>query len=157
MPLRSSPGRWSPTLGRSHMLKYRYNQLQSKINGPPLLCGFALIVPILLFLLTTAQVSAHTQAARPNLSLQVDMGFQATYKEVYWVPVNVHITNNSTQFTGKLEVKVFTGSPRLRNITITSPWHFEQPVAILEKPQQEITIYAPFYLVNFDQLGLVAT
>ncbi len=144
-------------LERLHMCKYRYNQLQSKINGPPFLCGFALAVPILLFLLTTRQVSAHTQAARPNLSLQVDMGFQATYKEVYWTPVNVHITNNGMQFMGKLEVKVFTGSPHLRNVTITSSWHFEQPVTIAEKAQQEITVYAPFYLGNLDALGFVAT
>src|ERR1700730_13415217 len=139
-----------------------YDQLRAKINGSPLLCSFALLVPILLFLLTVEQVSAHNiqinaGRTRHDLSLQVDMGFQSTYRENYWVPVNVGISNNGANFTGKLTVKVFTGSPRIRNITITSPWNFEQPVTIAGKAQQRVTVYAPFYLSNLNALGFVAT
>ncbi len=139
-----------------------HDQLRSKINGSLLLCGFALVAPILLFLLTVGQVSAHnTQLnggrARQDLSLQVDMGFQATYKVNYWEPVNVSITNNGVNFTGMLTVKVFTGSPRIRNVATTSPWSFEQPVRVAGKTQQKVTVYAPFYLSNLNVLGFIAT
>ncbi|MBV9614018.1 MAG: hypothetical protein JO011_00700, partial [Ktedonobacteraceae bacterium] len=143
------------------MRRYHLDQLQSKICRFPFLWSFALLVPVLLSLLTAAQVSAHQQGntggKRYNLSLQVNMGFQSTYRENYWVPVNVNITNNGSNFTGTLTVTAFTGPPRTRNVAITSPWNFEQPVTVAGKAQQKVTVYAPFYLGNLTPLGFIAT
>ncbi len=142
-----------------------HDQLRSKLSRPPCLCGFALLVPILLLLLTAQQVSAHNTQLNTGVTgvvnaaptLQVDIGFQSTFRANYWVPVNVSITNHGAQFTGKLTVKVFTGPPGRRTITITSPWSFEQSVTVPAKTQQQITVYAPFYLGNLNALGFVAT
>jgi hypothetical protein len=140
------------------MLKHRYEQLHPPLNGSPLLCGFALIVPVLLVLLTTTQLSAHAKVVRQDLSIQVAMGYQITDKPYYWVPVRISITNNGAPFAGKLSIKTFTGSPFKRNIAITSPWNFEQPVTIPGKAQKTLTLSAPFYLSsNIDALGFVAT
>ena len=145
-------------LGRAHM----DDQLQSLIHRSSLRCGLALITPFLLFLLPGTYVSVHnTQSnlggVRQDLSLQISMGFQSTYKANYWVPVNVRLTNHGAHFTGKLTVKVFTGSPSLRNVSLTSSWSFERPVSVAGKTQQKITIDAPFYLRNLNALGFVAT
>jgi hypothetical protein len=142
------------------MLIYHYRKLQTQISGIPLQCGFTLAIPLLLFFLTAGQVSAHGQTNTgtvSNLSLQVDMGFQATYRDNYWVPVTTHITNNGAAFKGRLTIRAFTGSPRTRIVGNISPWSFEQPVTIAAQAQALVTINAPFYLSNFMPLGFVAT
>jgi hypothetical protein len=141
------------------MLTYYYRKLQAQISIP-LQCGFTLAIPLLLFFLTSGQVSAYGQMktnAVSNLSLQVDMGFQATYKDNYWVPVTIHITNNGAAFKGRLTIKAFTGSPRTRMVSNISPWSFEQPVTVAAQAQGLVTINAPFYLSNLMPLGFVAT
>ncbi|MBA2395450.1 MAG: hypothetical protein H0V70_22195 [Ktedonobacteraceae bacterium] len=143
------------------MLTYQYRKLQTKISGILLQCGFTLAIPLLLFFLIApaAQVSAHshTKPVISNLSMQVEMGFQSTYRDNYWVPVIIHINNNGAAFQGKLSIKVFTGSPRTRIIGNISPWSFEQPVTIAARAQEQVTINAPFYLSNFMPLGFIAT
>jgi hypothetical protein len=141
------------------MLTHQYRKLQTQISSLPLQCGFTLAIPLLLFFLTSGQVSAHGQINTntvSNLSLQVDMGFQATYRDNYWVPVTIHITNNGAAFKGRLTIKAFTGSPRTRIIGNISPWSFEQPVTVAAQTQGLVTIDAPFYLSNFMPLGFVA-
>ena len=144
------------------MLTDHHERLRPKIIHSLLLCGFALVAPVLLFLLTATQISAHnTQlkagGTRQDINLQVNMGFQSTYRINYWLPVDVTITNNGASFAGKLAVKVFTGSAIRKSITITSPWNFEQSMAVAAKTSQKITIAAPFYLGNLSPLGFVAT
>jgi hypothetical protein len=142
------------------MLTHQYRKLQAQLSGIPLQCGFILAIPLLLFFLTSGQVSAHGQMKTntvSNLSLQIDIGFQATYKDSYWVPVTIHITNNGTAFKGRLTIKAFTGSPLTRRVGNISPWSFEQPVTVAEQAQGLFTIDAPFYLSNFMPLGFVAT
>jgi hypothetical protein len=143
------------------MLTYHYRKLRARISGISLQYGFTLAIPLIVFFLLTSssQVSAHSQASTvsSNLSLQVEMGFQSTYRDNYWVPVTIHMSNDGAAFTGRLTVKAFTGSPRTRIIGTISPWSFEQPVTIAAQAQKQVTIDAPFYLSNFMPLGFVAT
>ncbi len=143
------------------MLTHRYHQLQSKICNLPLQWSFALAVPLIVFLLTSVQISAprplHTNVVRHDLSLQVDMGFQSTFKTNYWVPVTIRISNNGAAFQGKLAVKAFTGTARIKNLSNIAPWSFEQPVTVAGKTQQQTTIDAPFYLGNLIPLGFAVT
>ena len=142
------------------MRTFHYRNLQTKISAIPLQYGFTLVIPLLLFFLTADQVSAHGQMKTDtisNLSLQASMGFQLTYRDNYWVPVTIHITNNGAAFQGRLTIKAFTGSPRTRIVGNISPWSFEQPITVATQAQKQVTINAPFYLSNFMPLGFVAT
>ncbi|MBV9229711.1 MAG: hypothetical protein JOZ18_10395, partial [Chloroflexi bacterium] len=62
-------------------------------------CFLALVS---LLYLSPAQATYAT--ASGGLTLQVDVGFDATYKDGYWTPVRVSLNNDGPDFQGTLSV-----------------------------------------------------
>ena len=160
------------------MLTHHHAWWQAKIFRFFVQCGLALAILFLFSsMVTAAQVppSAQSKASRSpsfsagpkqgqatskqknDLTLQIDMGYQAAYRTNYWTPVHVSIINNGSDFKGKLTVNVFTGPPRSEVVSIVSPWNFEQSVILQHGMQKQITVYAPFLLGNLIPMGYVAT
>ena len=97
-----------------------------------------------------------TRLTTSNPTLQVDVGFQATYRSGYWTPVHVTLSNNGADFRGVLSVSTFSGPPRSATIGILSPWSFQEPVTLPKGAQKQVTVNVPFYLGNYVVRGVVA-
>ena len=46
-----------------------------------------------------------------SLTLQVDVGFDATFRAGYWTPVHIGISNGGVDFAGTLTVSTYSGPP----------------------------------------------
>ncbi len=90
-----------------------------------------------------------------SLTLQVDVGFEATFRSGYWTPVRVSISNGGGNFAGELSVSAYSGPPHSSTIGLLSPWSFQQPVALAKGAQQQFTIYVPYFLGNSTPTGVV--
>ncbi|HLZ55552.1 MAG TPA: hypothetical protein VKR06_01280, partial [Ktedonosporobacter sp.] len=110
----------------------------------------------LAFFLWPGQLSAHTNTP-VNLTLQVNVGFEATFREGDWTPVQISIQNNGADFSGTLAVSVVSGTVRTQVIGEVSPWSFEEPVTLLKGVQKQVTLYVPFTMGNLIPAGIIAT
>jgi hypothetical protein len=108
------------------------------------------------FLLFSSPASAHTGTLSVGPTIQLNMGFEMSYRQEEWTPVIVTLNNDGPRFTGKLTVNVYTGPPNLTYIAQISPWSFEQPVTLAEGEYQRITIYVPFNFSNYVPRGVIA-
>ena len=112
------------------------------------------------FLSSPLQASAYTTTrtltATSSPTLQVDVGFEGSFKRGYWTPVFVGVSNGDNAFAGTLSVSTFSGPLHLTTIAILSPWSFQQPVEIPKGAKKQYTIYAPYFLGNFSPTGVVA-
>src|SRR5947207_273658 len=112
------------------------------------------------FLSSPVQASAHattsTLTAASSPALQVDVGFEGSFKRGYWTPVYVGVSNGDSAFVGTLSVNMFSGPPRSSTIGILSPWSFQQPVELSKEAKKQYTIYAPYFLGTFLPTGVVA-
>ena len=65
------------------------------------------------FLSSPVQASAHattrTLTAASSPTLQVDVGFEGSFKRGYWTPVFVGVSNGDSAFAGTLSVSTFSG------------------------------------------------
>jgi hypothetical protein len=112
------------------------------------------------FLSSPVQASANTtanmHAGASGPTLQVDVGFEATFKSEYWTPVYVVVSNGDANFAGTLSVSMFSGPPHSSTIGILSPWSFQQPVGFSKGAKKQYTIYVPYFLGTFSPTGVVA-
>jgi hypothetical protein len=90
-----------------------------------------------------------------SLTLQVDVGFDATFRAGYWTPVHIGMSNGGVDFAGTLTVSTYSGPPRSTTIGILSPWSYQQPVTLAKGAQKQFTIYVPYFLGNFTPIGVV--
>src|SRR5205814_7836537 len=113
------------------------------------------------FLSSPVQASAHTTTstltAASGPALQVDVGFEGSFKRGYWTPVFVGVSNGNSAFAGTLSVSTFSGPLHLTTIAILSPWSFQQPVELPKGAKKQYTIYAPYFLGAFSPTGVVAS
>ena len=118
----------------------------------------ALAVSLSLFPLQASASTAITPTTVTNgPTLQVDFGFDATFRTGYWTPVHIGMSNGSADFAGTLSVSIFSGPPHSTTIGILSSWSFQQPVALAKGAQKQFTINVPYFLGNFTPAGVVVT
>ena len=106
-----------------------------------------LIVVFYLSLFPAGSVSASgTGSIFHAPTLQVELGFQQTYRIGFWTPVFVTVNNtNPTNFTGTLSISTYAGSPRTSNAD-SSYWNYEEAVSLHGNAQKQYTLNVPFYV-----------
>lgn len=108
-----------------------------------ILCSVAFVA----FHFASTRVPAIT--AHNHLTLQVSSGFNSSYRSNNWMPVYVLVSNSGPAFTGTLSAHTFSGDYSLAFDATVSPWNIEQPLALAEHAQKQITFYAPHYFSSF--------
>src|SRR5579859_7790615 len=108
----------------------------------------------LAFFLWSGTVHASTPV---SLALQVDVGFQATFREGDWTPVQVTIQNNGANFTGTLAVSTISGPRFTTTVGEVSTWSSERPITLPRGLQKQVTLYIPFSMGNLIPTGVIAT
>ncbi len=137
------------------MLGHHYAWLQPKTTLK-LLVGCCLALTF--FLLPSAvQVSAH-MAVKPvsDLTLQLDVGFNSSYRMGSWTPVRVTLGNTGADFSGMLAINTFSGVSRTDPGTTSSPWSVAEPVTLARGTQKQITLTVPLYMGPFPPHGIAA-
>ena len=125
-----------------------------------LFCLFILILASILFNHSRTSTNVHTSSyAKGNPTINIEMGFDDNlFRANYWTPVRVTInTSNTSAFQGTLSVRTFSGSTRLHDINVPSPWSFEESVTQAARTQKQITLYAPHNMGNLITRGFIAT
>jgi hypothetical protein len=118
--------------------------------------GGFLALMLFLLLVPATPAAAHSTPQAPRApTLNVEAGFCGYDQYSDWTPVYVTINNTGPAFTGSLSVRVTSNSSR-GPITSVSPWSFGAPVSLAAGAHKEITLYAPFYIGNFQPSGVIA-
>ena len=122
-----------------------------------MVAGCCLILVFCLSLSTGGRASAYGAGSVPRPpTLQVELGFQATYRIGFWTPVFVTVNNtNNISFSGMLSVSTYAGSPRTSN-DASSYWNYETPVFLHGNEQKQFPLNVPFY-VGVGLRGITAT
>jgi hypothetical protein len=124
-----------------------------------LFCLCSLIVALLLFHQTKISTNAHALSQKKeNPLINIEIGFDDQYRANYWTPVQVTVVNNNNAaFQGTLSVQAFSGSTRLHDVSVPSPWSFNAPVTLANRGQKQITLYVPHNMGNLITRGFTAT
>ncbi len=137
----------------------RLNTAKRKLVALGLICLCCLLVAALLSTYTKTSKSAHTlPQTKENPTINIETGFDDLFRANYWTPVRVTITtSNASAFQGTLSVRTFSGSTRLHDVDVPSPWSFETPITLAARTQKQITLYAPHNMGNLITRGFTAT
>src|SRR5258708_13597806 len=120
-----------------NMLGHNYAGLQPKT---PLKLRVGCCLGLTFFLLPSAvQVSAH-MAVKPvsDLTLQLDVGFNSSYRMGSWTPVRVTLGNTGADFSGMLAINTFSGVSRTDPGTTNSPWSVQQTATLARGPPTQL-------------------
>lgn len=94
-------------------------------------------------------------ASTENITMTAAVGLDTTARIGYWVPVQVTMVNNGADFSGKLSLRTFSGTPRAAAAgVIVSSQRFEQMVTVPRGTQQVVTIAVPFNVGSFNPRGV---
>ncbi len=117
----------------------------------------ALLLLFCLCLMPAQQAFAYSAGRLSSApTLQVVLGFQATYRLGFWTPVFVTVNNaNNAGFSGMLSVSTYAGSPRT-STNASAYWNYEEAVSLHAREQKHYTLNVPFY-VGIGTRGLTAT
>src|SRR5258708_30657205 len=109
------------------------------------LAALCLLFPLILVPFATT-ASAHTKTSSSGaLTIQIDAGIDSSAKVGYWIPVQITVSNNGTDFNGKLSLRTFSGLPRsILSGSFLSQQRFEEPVSIHPDTQQHLSMHIPF-------------
>jgi hypothetical protein len=121
-----------------------------------IVCGLLVIVILPLELQQPGIARAASHASK-GPGMQVDVGFNEDYREGYWTPVYVTLSNSGSSFHGTLAATVFAGQQRATSASFPSPWNFKRSVALPPGSRQHLTFYVPFYLGNLPPRGVIVT
>ncbi len=131
---------------------YRCRRLSTIIAKLLIISGL-LVIAISLQPSTSVRAAVHASVP----TMQVEVGFDQDFREGYWEPVYVTLTNSGPNFHGTLTANVFAGQIRTASINYSSPWSFQRSVTLSQGSQQHLTLYVPFYLGNLPPQGVVVT
>jgi hypothetical protein len=93
-----------------------------------------LLLVIVVFLLAIFSISPQTVSAQQDLiSLNVDAGYDGYFRENYWTPLLISVTNNSDPIEGKLIAR----QERSQALTNT----FSTPVSLASGARQTVLLY----------------
>lgn len=141
MPERKTVFRFRRSSTDSALYSRPYNILYSTLR--PLLTLLALSLATLAC--TSSALAARFTtgtAAASGPSMSVTMGFDARYRDGNWVPVQVSLSNNGSDFTGAVAINVPTPYYSGSRSTTT----YEMPVALATGAQKQVTLYVPLAL-----------
>jgi hypothetical protein len=88
--------------------------------------------------------------------MQVNMGFDSTYKIGYWTPVNVILNNHGADFRGTLSINTLTRPLHARTGQL-SPWNFEESVVLPRQGTKQVTLNVPLYPGTAELDNVIAT
>ncbi|GAC1362678.1 MAG: hypothetical protein NVSMB44_18490 [Ktedonobacteraceae bacterium] len=102
---------------------------------------------LLLSLLIAAPVSAHTaHFATDGPTIQrVTIGFDEQYQDGNWVPIQVTLSNNGTDFSGKVSIHV-PSSPYSNYNGSAPTYTYQEPVSLPPGSRKQVTLYIPLSL-----------
>ncbi len=93
-------------------------------------------------LLSPLSVAAYTQQAHDNGPLlQVTAGFDGRYRDGNWLPIQLKLSNNGTDFAGSVSIDI--PSPYSNNTTSSI---YQAPVTLATGAQKQITLSIPLAL-----------
>ncbi len=94
------------------------------------------------FFLFPLSASAHTTTSTASSpTFQVNAGFDTRYRDGNWIPVQVSLHNDSTDFSGTISINMpvpFSGSA-----ASTSALSFQVPINLANGAQKQVTLYIP--------------
>jgi uncharacterized membrane protein len=160
------------TSDTAHRQKARWPLIRNRLNHlfapqPRYIIGFLVTGCCLLLLLCSwfypAQTSAHaaqtthtTLSPSNSVTMQVNVGFDSTYKIGYWTPVSITLNNHGAAFHGTLSINTVTRSLRAKAEQL-SPWNFEAPVTLSRQGTKQVMVNIPLYPGNASLDNIIAT
>ncbi len=94
------------------------------------------------FFLFPLSASAHTTTSTASSpTFQVNAGFDTRYRDGNWIPVQISLHNDSTDFSGTISINMpapFSGSG-----ASTSDLSFQVPINLANGAQKQVTLYIP--------------
>src|SRR5947209_2359827 len=123
---------------------HRTNQPQwstraGRLVGSCLAC--ALTIAFLLFPTSASAHTTHNSSSGP--SFHVNAGFDARYRDGNWIPVQITLSNNGTDFTGSISVNV--PPPYLGGGSANSQAVYQAPISLANGAQKQVMLYVPLY------------
>src|SRR5690242_16184626 len=70
---------------------------------------------ILLFIIVLATGFVQAQSSSASVSLNVEAGFEGTFRESDWIPIYIHVTNDGDGIDGRLVVRPETSANAVRD------------------------------------------
>ena len=123
---------------------HRTNQPQWSTRASVLVGSCLACALTITFLLFPMSVSAHsTRNPSGGPSFHVNAGFDARYRDGSWIPVQVTLSNNGTDFAGTLSVNV---PPPYQGGGSASPQAvYQAPISLANGAQKQVMLYVPLY------------
>lgn len=100
-------------------------------------------------------VDAASSDTKENITMTAAVGLDTTARIGFWVPVQVTMVNNGSDFSGLLSLRSYSGTPRAAATgVIVSSQRFEQAVMVPRGTQQVVTIAVPLNVGSFNPRGV---
>ena len=113
----------------------------SRISMMLVFCFF-----VLSFVITSPASAHNTNSAEDGPSIQrVTTGFDEQYQDGNWVPVQVTLSNNGADFSGKVSIQVPSSSFNIPGNS-TSTYVYQEPVSLPPGSHKQVTLYIPLSL-----------
>lgn len=113
-------------------------------KGHPYILLFILIVTLFLLPARASALSlgAISPVGGPTFQV-VNAAFNTRYRDGNWIPVQVALTNNGTDFTGTVSID----APNAQNQfgESSSPSTYQMPITLPNGAQKQISLYIPLY------------
>jgi len=98
---------------------------------------------ILMSFLFASQVSAqatHSLSSGPRIK-KIDVGLDGTYRDENWVPIQISLENNGSEFDGKIAINSSSlNNPRADNPSTTI---YQLPISLPSISNKQVTMYVP--------------
>lgn len=120
---------------------------RSRIGRIGILLVFCSFIALISFVTSSSLVSAHStlRAVDGPTILRVSIGFDEQYQDGNWVPVQVVLSNNGADFSGKVSIHVpsssYSGSG-----SSASTSTYQEPVSLPPGSHKQVTLYVPLNL-----------
>src|SRR5437763_10790921 len=111
----------------------------SRLVGSCLAC--ALTIAILLFPMSASAHTTRNPSGGPGF--HVNAGFDARYRDGNWIPVQITLSNNGTDFTGTISVNV--PPPYLGGGSANPQAVYQAPISLANGAQKQVMLYVPLY------------
>ncbi len=110
-----------------------------------LFCSFILLISFVTF--SSPASAHHTSVAIDGPTIQrVNIGFDEQYQDGNWVPVQVTLSNNGADFSGKVSIHVPSSSYYTGANTSASTSTYQEPVSLPPGSHKQVTLYVPLNL-----------
>src|SRR5215831_10421543 len=120
------------------MSRRPWKQLNKHVMALTAIC----LAIVSLYVVFPKNVSAHERISGP--SFQVKAGFESHYRDGNWVPVQITLHNDGSDFNGTLSL--ITPSPQFQlSGSQGIPSNYQVSIALANGAQKQVTMYLPLY------------